>query len=75
MSIELQKELFRKMQENEEATRKELFQKLQEVLNDINACGFVLTRDGEDRTDKLVDAGYHFDIRTEIEYAAWMTGQ
>ena len=68
MSILLHKELMSKLQENREATERELMQNLQDCLDDINACGFVLTCD-MDNDEKLDNSATHFTLRTEKEFA------
>jgi recombinational DNA repair protein RecR len=72
MSIELHKKLMAELQANEETTVKQLFQKLQEVLNEITACGFIITCDHNDRTEKLTNAEYDFSIRNDADYANWV---
>jgi len=67
MSIILQKEFIAKLKENRLAAEKELMQNLQQCLNDIIACGFVLTCDNCNE-DKLDNAIQDFTMRSEAEF-------
>jgi hypothetical protein len=72
MSIELHKKLTAELQTNEELAKKQLFQKLQEVLNEIKSCGFIITCEYADKEEKLTNAEYDFSIKTEAEYTSWV---
>lgn len=69
MSISLHKELTAKLAENRQATEKELLQNLQNCLDDIVACGLVLTCDISNNI-RLDNATQDFTILSEAEYAA-----